>query len=269
MQDAASLISRHGPLLVSAVCFTEAIGLPFPAAAALLGAGALTHLGRIPAWSFAAALGGLLAGDVILYLLGRKTGWYFLGLLCRLSASPESCIYNSALMFYRRGRTALLYTKFIPGINTMAAPLAGSLNMSLRHFLSFDAAGALLYAGTYFLLGYLFSNFLGAILLRMESASEFVKVLLIAGLIAYFVYRAWLAWRLRVGFVDVPRMTAAEAAAILADRPGEVAFVDVRSHGYYEPGAMRIQGSTRFEPNRLSDSIAALPEDKLIFLYCT
>lgn len=269
MNDLASLISRHGPLLVSAICFIEAIGLPIPAAAALLGAGALVHAERIPGWSLLAGLGGLLAGDLILYLLGRKTGWYFLGLLCRLSASPESCIYNSALMFYRRGRTALLYTKFIPGINTMAAPLAGSLNMSLRQFASYDAAGAALYAGSYFLLGYAFSGFLTSMLARMEQAGNLVKALLIIGLISYALYRVWLAWRLRVGFVDVPRMTPGEAAAILRERADEVVVVDVRSHGYYESGAMRIQGSRRFEPNRLADSLADLPEGKLIFLYCT
>ena len=243
--------------------------MPLPGAVALLGAGALTQQGRVPAWSLAAGLGGLLAGDLILYVIGRTTGWYFLGLLCRLSANPESCIYTAALTFYRRGRTALLFTKFIPGINTMAAPLAGSLNMTVSQFLSFDAAGALIYASSYFGIGFLFSDFLGLIMNRMAAAGEFVKTLLAAAAVAYLIYRTWLAWRLRVSFIDIPRVSPAEAAAALCEQGGETIVLDVRSHGYYEPGSTRIHGSVRFEPNRLAEAMGELPADKLIFLYCT
>jgi len=49
-----------------------------------------------------------------------------LGLLCRLSANPETCILRSAEYFYRRGKQTLLFAKFIPGINTMSPPLAAA-----------------------------------------------------------------------------------------------------------------------------------------------
>jgi len=45
--------------------------------------------------------------------------------------------------------------------------------------------------------------------------------------------------------------------------------VDVRSHGYYDPDAARIQGSIRIEPNKLEDELKRLPRDKDIYLYCT
>jgi rhodanese-related sulfurtransferase len=45
--------------------------------------------------------------------------------------------------------------------------------------------------------------------------------------------------------------------------------VDVRSHGYYDPGATRIQGSIRLEPNKLKETLHELPTDKDIYLYCT
>ena len=52
-----------------------------------------------------------------------------------------------------------------------------------------------------------------------------------------------------------------------------VAIFDVRSHGYYEKDAMRIQGSARIEPNALNQSATQLPvllpRDKKIVLYCT
>jgi membrane protein DedA with SNARE-associated domain len=48
---------------------------------------------------------------------------------------------RSADSFYRRGRTLLVIAKFIPGINTMAPPLAGGMNMRLATFLRLDLAG--------------------------------------------------------------------------------------------------------------------------------
>jgi len=49
----------------------------------------------------------------------------------------------------------------------------------------------------------------------------------------------------------------------------KILVVDVRSHGYYDPDAARIQGSIRIEPNKLEDELKRLPRDKDIYLYCT
>ena len=265
-----ALIERHGMLMLAGFCFIEAVGVPLPAALALVSAGALAAQSRLdPGSTFAAGMAGLLAGDTILFLVGRYTGWYFLGLLCRLAMNPESCIHKAASAFYRRGRVALLFTKFIPGINTMAAPLAGSLNMRLRDFFAFDLAGAFLYAGTYFTVGYLFSGVLGAIALWMVQAGEAVKSLIVVCLAVYLFYRLRLARRLRAEFVDIPRVTAKELARLMAECGEGLLVLDVRSHGYYGANAVRIKGSTRLEPNRLVDAMHELPEDKKIYLYCT
>lgn len=268
--DVLGLIARHGPLLLALLCFVEAVGVPLPAAIALLGAGALTYQGQLPLLAtFAAGLGGLLLGDILLYLVGRYSGWYLLGVLCRLSASPESCIYRSAEAFYRRGRAALLFTKFVPGINTMAAPLAGSLHMRPEQFLLFDFGGALLYAGTYFGLGYAFSDLLGAMVAGMTNASEVVKSALILAFSGYLGYRLWLIRKLRLDFFDIPRVSATDAAQQLQQCPDDIVVYDVRSHGYYETSAERIHGSLRLEPNRLAEALHDLPEAKKLYLYCT
>jgi len=111
----------------------------------------------------------MVAGDMLMFLMGRYTGWWLLGVLCRISLNPESCILRSADSFYRRGRTLLVVAKFIPGINTMAPPLAGCMNMPLLQFLALDLAGAALYTGSYFAVGFLFSDALGAITRRLPD----------------------------------------------------------------------------------------------------
>ena len=163
MNDLLILISHHGYLLLAAICLAEAIGLPLPAALALLTAGAVAAYGQLHLY-FVLLTGfvAMLCGDFVLYFTGRFTGWALLGLLCRLSASPETCILRSAEYFYRRGKQTLLFAKFIPGINTMSPPLAGSMKMRPEQFLAFDAGGAALYVGAYTFAGFIFSDALRA-----------------------------------------------------------------------------------------------------------
>src|SRR5262249_1732682 len=161
MNDLVTLISRHGYMLTFAIVLAEAIGLPMPAALALITAGAASasHIISAPAVLVVAIL-AMLVGDYTLFVLGRYTGWALLGLLCRVSMNPETCILRSAESFYKRGKVTLLFSKFIPGLNTMAAPLAGSMRMTPAQFLRLDLAGAALYAGAYFGAGFLFRDFL-------------------------------------------------------------------------------------------------------------
>ncbi len=269
MTDFAALVARHGHLAVFAIVLMEAIGLPVPAAIALVAAGAAVAKHVLPVHTVvAAALGAMLFGDSLLYFLGRFTGWQLLGLLCRLSANPESCILRSADSFYRRGKTTLLVAKFIPGVNTMAPPLAGSMNMAYTDFIRYDVAGASLYVLTYGLVGFVFSNFLGLITRGFMTVGHGVEWILLAAVVVYIAYRAWLFWKNRVYRV-VPRVQAEELANKLGSEAQNILIVDVRSHGYYDADTYRIKGSVRLEPNRLATDVVDLPKDKQIYLYCT
>ncbi len=270
MNDLLSSISHHGYLFLAIVCLAEALGLPVPAALALLTAGAVTAYGGLHFYLvFGVALLAMMSGDVILYLMGRVSGWALLGLLCRLSANPETCILRSAEYFYRRGKQTLLFAKFIPGINTMSPPLAGSMKMRLGDFLQFDTIGAALYVGAYSLAGYLFSDALRAITRGLRSAGFAAEVVFAVGLAAYVIYRIWLYRRYRLLDV-IPRIQAEELAKRLtSDAAQNMLIADVRSHGYYDADSDRIAGSIRIEPNNLIEEVKNLPKDREIYLYCT
>src|SRR5438270_4177340 len=171
MTDLLSMMARHGYALTFALLLAEAIGLPFPAAIALVAAGAASasHTLSGPAVLLVAMV-ALLSGDTMQFWLGRYTGWALLGFLCRLSMNPETCILRSAESFYKRGKLTLVFAKFVPGINTMAAPLAGSMKMRFGQFLRLDMAGSLLYAGAYLMVGYLSRDFLAATLSGFHQA---------------------------------------------------------------------------------------------------
>ncbi len=270
MNDLLTLISQHGYLILAAICFAEAIGLPLPAALALLTAGAVAAYGQLHFYLvFLTGLLAMLCGDSILYFTGRATGWALLGLLCRLSASPETCILRSAEYFYRRGKQTLLFSKFIPGVNTMSPPLAGSMRMRPGQFLAFDAVGAALYIGVYALAGYIFSDALRAITRGLRSAGSAAELIFGIGLAIYVVYRIWVYRKYRL--LDVaPRVPADELARRLTSAaPGSILIADVRSHGYYDADSERIAGSIRLEPNRLEEEVKGLSKEREIYLYCT
>jgi membrane protein DedA with SNARE-associated domain len=270
MNDLRFLISHHGYFLLALVCLAEAVGLPVPAALAILTAGAVTAFGDLHLY-LVIGIGvlAMMAGDVILYFMGRVSGWALLGFLCRLSANPETCILRSAEYFYRRGKQTLLFAKFIPGINTMSPPLAGSMKMQLGDFLQFDALGAIFYVGAYAVAGYLFSDALRAITRGLRSAGFAAEVIFGIGLAAYAFYRIWLYRKYRLLDV-IPRIQAEELAQRLASGAAEKMLIaDVRSHGYYDADSERIAGSIRIEPNNLVEEIKNLPKDQEIYLYCT
>jgi membrane protein DedA with SNARE-associated domain len=270
MSDLVSMMARHGYALTFVLLFAEAIGLPFPAAIALVAAGAAvaSHTLSGPAVVLAAMV-ALMIGDTAQFWLGRYTGWALLGFLCRLSMNPETCILRSAESFYKRGKATLVIAKFIPGLNTMAAPLAGSMKMRFSQFFRLDMAGALLYTVTYLLVGYVSRDFLAATLSGFHTAGRAMEIIVVAALVVYAIYRAaQFRWHKR--YRILPRVQVQELAARLtSDEADRVQIVDVRSHGYYDVGAERIKGSIRIEPNNLEEEIKNLPKDKDIYLYCT
>ena len=266
MDSWISELAQHGYSILFAAVFLEAIGLPVPAALVLLIAGGAAAQGTLrPAYALSGAVLATLAGDTLLFLLGRYTGWWLLGLLCRISLNPESCILRAADSFYRHGRMLLVMAKFVPGINTMAPPLAGSMNMRFWPFVQLDLAGTVIYVGTCFGIGFLFSGALQAITQGYHAFGRVVGWCLVALAVGYLGFQTWL-WLKSRKLIAIPRVPPLEAAREMA---AGAWIYDVRSHGYLDARALRIQGSRRLDPNGLNQSEAEFPADRPIYVYCT
>jgi membrane protein DedA with SNARE-associated domain/rhodanese-related sulfurtransferase len=259
--------SRHGYSILFVVVLLEAIGIPVPAGVAMLIAGGACAQGTLyPSLVIPTALSAMMLGDTLMFLGGRYTGWWLLGILCRISLNPESCILRSADSFYRRGRVLLVFAKFLPGINTMAPPLAGSMNMRLSQFLLLDLAGTMLYVGWWLGLGFVFSGALEAITRGYQAFGYAVNGLVIAAVAGYVGWQIWLWTRARA-WRTVPFVLPSDVALLLSE--GNAVIYDVRSHGYYDQKAIRILGSTRMDPHAINQAKPELPIGKQIFLYCT
>lgn len=169
MSETLPFLVEYGYWILFASAFLEQTGLPFPALPVLLTMGALSHTGQFSftAVLFVSVLGAML-GDLIWYQLGRRHGRSILDLICRISLEPAHCVRRAEDLFSRHGSRTLLFAKFIPGLNTVAVPLAGMLRMNIARFLAFDAGGTSLWAGVFSATGYAFST-------QLEHVAGFVS----------------------------------------------------------------------------------------------
>jgi membrane protein DedA with SNARE-associated domain/rhodanese-related sulfurtransferase len=273
--DVLSVIEHHGYAVTAMVLFLSCCGLPLPLSVILLTAGAAAHGGALNlGLVLLIACTAAMCGDTIMYFGGRYTGWWLLAGLCRLSMNPEACIFGSANSFYKRGPKTLVMAKFIPGLATVAAPLAGSLNMRLGRFLRLDATGVLLYVTSWTLLGYVFAPFLRNLIGLVQRVGHVTSAVL---LLLVVLYAIWLTanWVRDTRFSAVERVQVQELLERMRTATHEklVIIADVRSHGYYDPGMQRIKNSIRVEPSRLKDELVALREfmqpECEIYLYCS
>lgn len=273
--DLAAWVTAHGYVSVVLLLFVSALGLPLPVGLALMLGGSAARSGTLQLEVLVPlAVLAENAGASILYAGGRLTGWWLLGRLCRLTMDPENCIFRSADFFYTRGPRVLLVARFIPGLNSMAPPLAGSLNMRPVKFWRLDVLGATLHVCAWTAVGYLLSNYIKAVTGALAVLGHVVlgfAILVAAGYAALWVFVTLRDRRYR----DVQRVAAEEVVQRLEnpDPSRPIVIADVRSHGYYDPGMLRIKNSIRVEPNRLGAELDALAETLApecdIYVYCS
>ena len=126
MELPTHVLLMYGYLLLFAWVLVEQLGIPLPATPVLLAAGALSADGPISfPLAFAASLAAALTADSAWFLIGRRYGHHVLRILCKLSLEPTTCVRRTQDSFGRRRGTMLMFAKFVPGLATLAPPVAG------------------------------------------------------------------------------------------------------------------------------------------------
>jgi membrane protein DedA with SNARE-associated domain len=258
----------HGYVVVFAGVLLEFVGLPISSVPLLLTAGALAGLRRLSLlWLLILALAACLIADLAWYELGRRRGFSILRFLCRISLEQDSCVRRTHDRFARQGGRSLLVSKFIPGLGTAAAPLAGLLRMRPLRFLKWDAAGSLLWAGSYLMTGYFFSPQLDRLGVYAGRLGTGLVILLAAGIAAYLIWK----YRERQRFIRdlrIARITPEELHEKMAAGE-EVVVIDLRGSAEFEAEPCRVPGAIHMHPNELEARHGEIPRDRDVVLYCT
>lgn len=189
------LLHQYGYAFVAGAVLVEQVGVPIPAFAVLVVAGAFAASGTISApLVFALAVAAAVAGDLVWFHLGRRFGPRVLAALCGFASSPQRCAGDREALFARFGLKSLLVTRFFPGLAALAPSAAGMAGYRRRHFAAFDAAGAMIWAGTALALGVVFHREVDQLIALLREAG--LHAVAVAGALALAVIAA-VAWRMR------------------------------------------------------------------------
>jgi membrane protein DedA with SNARE-associated domain len=172
------------------------LGVPVPEDITLLVAGLLAASGKISlTGGMIAGFVGVLSGDMILFLLGRKLGKRVFSLpgLRRIFTPPR--IEAAERRIRANGPFICFIARFLPGLRSAIFATSGALGVRLSTFLLLDGLAALLSVPLWVYVGYWFgTNFedaLGGALAKAET----LQIYLFSGLgiviLGYVAYKLW------------------------------------------------------------------------------
>ena len=190
MNAILQFILKHGYSFLFSALFAHQIGIPMPGPLFLLAGGALAANGKL---GFFAVVGltivACVSADWVWYEAGRHSGDKVLHFMHRFTRDPDFHDRRAKRVFARFGLPILLVSKFVPGLDAVSPPLAGTSRTSRVRFLIFDAAGAGIYACVYGGLGYVFSHDLDRAAAYVSRAGKLLLGLAFLGVCVYYIAR--------------------------------------------------------------------------------
>jgi membrane protein DedA with SNARE-associated domain len=168
----------------------ESTGIPFPgeltlvAVAAYAGAGHLNILAVI-----VLAAGGAVAGGDLGYLIGRRGGRPFIEKLLSIFRLEVAHLAQAEMFFAHHGDKTILVGRFILGLRSWASVFAGVAHMPFGRFQLYSVLGAIPWAITWGVVGYLLGNNWPLLTTVMKTAGYGGLAILVLGVITFLVLR--------------------------------------------------------------------------------
>ncbi len=266
MQHLIFSLEQYIVLLVFLNVLVTQAGLPIPVVPTLMTAGAIAGQNAFQiAEIMLAGISGALIGDFFPYWCGRRYGQRFLGVLCRISFSPDFCVRQTEMLFAKVGPWSLLVAKFFPGLSLVSVAMAGVTKISVPAFLLLDGLGKVLFVGAMVALGVIFQNAIDGVLTALAGFGEFGIVVIAAALGLYLLIRWWRR-RLFVRQLRTDRITVDELRTLIDDG-AELVILDVRPKEIRALDGI-IPGAIAAHPSEIDPIVAKYARDLEIVVYC-
>ncbi len=267
------LFEHHAYTILFGWVLAEQGGMPIPSLPVMLAAGTMSAAHRLHlAYVIPVILLACLISDSVWYFLGKRFGRRIMNLLCRFSLESTTCVAKTQGTMMKRGAFTLLFAKFVPGLSTVAAPIAGQAGITYPVFVAYDMLGSLIWAAVWLFAG----RFFGDVAERSRSFFSLLEhlaaPLVLAGVIGLLAQRLWKRRQFRTQLRGLRLEPTALMALIEAaqeegtERPFIVDLrhpLDVLADPLVLPGALRIG------PDELKLRRELLPTDRDVVLYCT
>ena len=164
-------------------------------------------------------------------------------------------------------RHAILFGKYLPGVQTLAPASAGLVQAPFLGFLLLDVAGTLLFILPFILGGYFFQAELVALLDAFSEIAGGVGWLIAAVLSVYAIVKA-LQWFTFLQQHRLRRITPEELAARM-DEEDQVTVIDLRQRLDFEIEPRIIPGALRIPINEVGRRRNEIPTRYDVVLVCT
>ena len=265
MNHIVALIEEFGLLAVFLNVLLDEGGLPLPASPLLAVAGALSARGELSIFAIiAAAVAGSFVADNGWYWIARYRGRQVLGLLCKLSLSPDACVRQTETMFARVGPSALLFAKFIPALGNITIALSGITRLSLALFVPLEVIGATLYLSVPVVLGRIFHSAVSELLDTLARMGA-IGIVILAGVLILYLAIRWWQRAMFIRQLRMDRITVDELVRLL-DNETRPLVLDVRSRAARAEGV--IPGAIPAHPKEMHPTLEAYDRNAEIVVYC-
>ena len=267
MDKLIPFITLHGPLIIFLFAFVNELGFPCPSEFIFLQLGSLVAFGKFNlGWALGIPIAGTLLADVGLYFIGRRWGAQCLRLAYRFSLEPEAYSHRRERLFGKYGMRFLLISKFLP-MSMIPPVMAGMTRVNLFRFLSYAAAGTILWSIFYTGVGYLFNHQIDSI---VRSASRATGTLAIVGGLLFGVYVAYkLIRRRRILRLHHDKRIAPEELKAKMEAGHSMVIMDVRNRKAIEAFPYVIPGAIQIPMEEIAERGNEIPSGKELILYCS
>lgn len=273
MASVMGLLVRHAYALLFGWVLLEQAGIPVPSVPVMLAAGTMSAAHKLHlAYALPLVTIASLIADSAWYWLGRQYGTRVMNVLCKFSLEAATCVEKTQGTVGKRGAYTLLFAKFVPGLSTMAPPIAGQARIPYVQFLVYDTVGCLIWAGAWLFAG----RFFGDVAKRSNEffgiLTHFAAVLVLLMVIGLTIYRLVKRHQFLVGLRGM-RLEPRQLMEMIENAKREDReppfIVDLRHPLDILPDPRALPGAVQIGPQELKERNSVIPRDRDIVLYCT
>jgi len=192
MESVFSWISDYGYWALFALLMLGILGLPIPDETLLMFAGYLVYQGKLPFQpTMATAFLGSVCGISLSYLLGRWVGPPFVKKCERIFHLHPGALDRAKIWYQQKGKYALFFGYYIPGVRHLTALLAGSARLPLSTFGLFAYSGGFVWTLTFIGLGYALEEEWHTLSNTIHQWLIVTAMLAIAGIAIWMYLKRW------------------------------------------------------------------------------
>jgi hypothetical protein len=170
-------------------------------------------------------------------------------------------------LFLRHGVRALLVAKFLPGLTTVMPPLAGIFGVPRLRFSIYDVAGIVLWVGLWAGTGYVFSDAIEMVALRVSSLGRMASLVVVGTLVGYVLLKT-VRRRLFIRRLRIARISPEDLKRKL-EAGEDVAILDLRTALDVAATPYAIPHSRWIAVEALDEHLSDIPRDRELVLYCS